>query len=163
MANPIIFGLVRFLHDLFTVIWIGGLVSMSLVIIPTLRKKVEQNMEREQLMGSMKKKLSILVYISIVGLIITGILLSKRAPDYTRPFGFNNTYSILVSVKHLLMIPMVIIAIGKSLILDRLANQTETLKKIRVLLIFVNLVLGIAVLGLSGFSAAIASAPPVPP
>ncbi len=34
----IMMGLVRFLHELFTVLWVGGLAFMSLTLVPSLSK-----------------------------------------------------------------------------------------------------------------------------
>lgn len=159
MANPAIFGLITALHDLFTAIWIGGLIFMALILIPSILKLKGRNPESEQLILSIGKRLRYFVYVSIVGLIATGILLSRQAPLYTSPFSFTNQYSIFVSVKHIIIIPMIIIALVKSLYLDRIKEPSEVLKKVRMALIFVNLLLGIVVLILSGMSAAFANAP----
>ena len=38
MSAPVLFpALVIFLHDLFTVLWIGGILFMALVLVPALR------------------------------------------------------------------------------------------------------------------------------
>lgn len=159
MANPIIFGIIRFLHDTFTAAWIGGLILMVIIILPTLKRFFNSMEEREKFLKMLQKRLNILVYISIIGLTVTGILLSKQAPNYQTAFSFANTYSILVSVKHILIILMVLITLTKSLILDRLKTQNPTIMRIRLIFIIINLVLGIAVLFLSGYSSAIGSLP----
>ena len=83
MANKqIIFAIITFLHNLFTVIWIGGLVTLTFTILPVSKKTfgIEQT---GKLMDNIQKKLSILVYISIIILTITGILMSKKANSFT--------------------------------------------------------------------------------
>ncbi len=164
MASPIIFGLINFLHDLFTSLWIGGLAFMVLILMPVVRKYFEDKKEGEAFQEKAQKRLKIIVYISMVGLIVTGILMSNQAltKHYDGPFSFSNNYSIVVGIKHILVILMVIITITKSQILDRLKSTSKALKKTRMILIPINLFLGIAVLVLSGISAAFAAMPVVP-
>ena len=159
MANPIIPGIIRFLHDGFTAAWIGGLILMVMIILPTLKRFFDSMEQREKFLKLLQKRLNILVYISIIGLTVTGILLSRQSPNYQSAFSFANTYSVLVSVKHILIIFMVLITLTKSLILDRLKTQTPTIMRFRLIMIIFNLLLGIAVLFLSGYSSAIGSVP----
>ncbi len=37
-AQTIIFALVTFLHDLFTAVWIGGLITLGLTVMPSVKK-----------------------------------------------------------------------------------------------------------------------------
>lgn len=159
MAFPIVPGMINFLHDLFTSLWIGGLAFMVLILMPVVRKYFEDKKEGEAFQEKAQNRLKIVVYISMVGLIVTGILMSVFANNsgYGHPFSFVNTYSTIVTIKHILVILMVIITITKSQILDRLKSPSMALKKARMILIPINLFLGIAVLVLSGFSAAIAA------
>lgn len=159
MANPAIFGIITALHDLFTAIWIGGLVLMGLIILPSVMKLKGRTPEGEQIILAIGKRLRYFVYVSIVGLIVTGVLMSKQAPLYTSPFSFANRYSMLVSIKHIIIIPMVLIALVKSVWLDQVTNPSPAVKKARIMLIYVNLLLGVAVIVLSGMSAAFATAP----
>jgi uncharacterized membrane protein len=159
MANPVIFGIITALHDLFTAIWIGGLIFMGVILIPSILKLKGKTPEGQKIIDMIGKRLRYFVYVSIIGLIVTGILLSKQASLYSSPFSFANKYSIFVTVKHILIIPMVIIALVKSLFLDRKKEPEPTTRKIRMVLIYVNLLLGIVVLILSGLSAAYANIP----
>jgi len=161
MTSPVIFGMINFLHDLFTALWIGGLAFMVIILMPVVKKYFQEKGEADRFMTKAQKRLKIVVYISIIGLIVTGILLSKQAltKHFDGPFSFTNDYSTVLSIKHILTILMVAIAIIKSLILDRIKKQSKALKKARMILIPINLVLGIAVLVLSGISAALGSLP----
>ncbi len=164
MASPILFGIMNFLHDLFTALWIGGLAFMVIILTPVVRKYFEEKGEADRFMNKAQKRLKIVVYISIIGLIVTGILLSKQAmtKHFDGPFSFTNDYSTLLSIKHILTIIMVTIAIVKSQILDRIKAQSKPLKKARMMLIPINLVIGIAILILSGIGAALGAMPVTP-
>jgi len=162
MAVPYILpGIISALHNLFTSLWIGGLAFMIAILIPVVMKFFEDKEQGEQFLGKVQTRLKIIAVISIVGLMVTGILMSRFAstqPYYDGPFSFGfNTYTTLMGIKHILMILMVAVAITKGAILDNLKKQTKALKKARVILIAVNLLLGIAVIVLSGMTSTIAS------
>jgi len=78
MPKPIIFALIVFLHDLFTAIWIGGLITLALTVLPSARQVLGKGPQMKKLLAVIQKRLSLLVYISIVGLIVTGILQASR-------------------------------------------------------------------------------------
>ncbi len=161
MASPYILpGIISALHNLFTSLWIGGLAFMIVILIPVVMKFFEEKEQGEQFLAKVQNRLKILAVISMVGLMVTGILMSRFAFTkgyYAGPFSFANEYSILMAIKHILMILMVVVAITKGAILDNLKKQSKALKKMRVILIAVNLLLGIAVLVLSGMTSTIAS------
>lgn len=37
-TKTIVFGLITFLHDLFTAAWIGGLITLGLTVMPSVKK-----------------------------------------------------------------------------------------------------------------------------
>lgn len=156
VAPYIIPGIISALHDLFTSLWIGGLAFMIVILIPTVMKFFEDKEKGEEFISKIQIRIKIVAVISIIGLIVTGILMSRQAILHgalVGPFTFGvNAYSTLMGVKHILMILMVVVAITKGAILDNLKKQTPALKKIRVILIGINLLLGIAVLVLSGMT-----------
>ena len=164
MASPVLFGMINFLHDFFTALWIGGLAFTVIILMPVVKKYFEEAREGEQFLNKAQKRLKIIIYISMVGLTVTGILMSRQAltKHFDGPFSFTNTYSTLLSVKHILTILMVAIGLTRSQILDRLKTESMALMKSRKILIAVNLVLGVAVLVLSGMGAAFGAMPVIP-
>lgn len=161
MPKQIVFAVVTFLHDLFTAVWIGGLITLGITILPSARKVLGKGPQMKQLMDAIQKRLSGLVYVSIVGLVVTGLLLSNRAPAFGGLFHLGNPYSAVLTIKHILMLGMVGITLYRSLILGRRSEpSTPAQEKLSVALLLLNMVLGIGVLLLSGFSAALGSAPP---
>jgi len=160
MPKQIVFAIVTFLHDLFTVVWVGGLITLGLVVLPSARKVFGVGQETRKLMDAIQRRLSAFVYVSIVGLLVTGVLLSNRAPAFQGLFRFANPYSTVLAFKHLLVLLMIAVALLRSLAFRRASGPAQ--ERLKVGLLFLNIALGILVLLLSGFSAALAAGGPPP-
>ncbi|MHA1137110.1 MAG: CopD family protein [Candidatus Thorarchaeota archaeon] len=155
MAILLVLGLVKFLHDLFTATWIGGLFTLAIVVLPSIKKTMGMNPESKKLIMTIRKRLNGIVWISIIGLLVTGILLSNSSPLFGGLFSIANEYSILLTIKHIVIALMVIIVIVRGHVLPRMTNTPpQKIEKISKVLMMLNLVFGIVVLLLSGFTAA---------
>jgi len=156
MEIPVVV-LVTFLHDLFTAIWIGGLIILGTTIFPAIRKQKQQNRE---LANSIQKRLNTIVLVSIIGLWITGMLLANRSTAFTGLFNVSNTYSLAMAIKHILVILMTTLALVRTRFVVRTKKITDpSTEKLGALLLICNIILGIAVLLLSGYTATIANLP----
>lgn len=160
MPKLVVFAIVTFLHDLFTAVWVGGLIVLGLVVMPSARKVLGMGPQTKKLMEAIQKRMSVLVYVSIVGLWLTGVLLSRRSPASQGLFQFGNPYATVLAFKHLLVLLMVAVALLRSLALRRVSGPTQ--ERLKAGLLFLNIALGILVLILSGFSAALSSSGPLP-
>lgn len=154
-SKTIIFGLVTFLHDLFTAIWIGGLFTLALSVFPAVRNNFGKSPQTQQLSKSIQKRHSVWVYISLAGLIITGLLLSKQSPDFLGLFQFGDYYSMLLSSKHILAILMIAASLYRSLALGKKDQLTPRQQKTSFILLKSNLTAGLLVLLISGLLSAI--------
>ena len=144
-------GLIIFLHDMFTALWIGGLGFMAIVLIPGIR---QSGLEKPQIMKTLqmiRKKFRWIVLISIIGLFVTGVFLTNRSPLAASLFSFVNTYSILLSIKHILILIMIISVILQT-VLGKKGKSSSSLT-------LSNFIFGTVVVLLSGITAAISSAP----
>lgn len=161
MPKQIVFALVTFVHNLCTAIWIGGLLTLGLSVLPAARSVLGMGPQTKKLMHAIQERLSRLVYASIVGLIATGMLLSRRNLAFTGLFSFANPYSTVLSLKHILVIGMVALALLRSLWFSRDGKPSNpTREKQSVAILLLNMVLGVGVLLLSGLGAALSSGPP---
>ena len=161
MPNQIVFAIVVCLHDLFTAVWIGGLITLVLTVLPSTRQVLGKGPQMKKLMGAIQKRLSVLIYVSIVGLILTGMLQANRNPAFEGLFHFGNAYSTALSLKHIVVILMIGIALVRSLVLGRRQEPlTPSQEKLNMGLLLINMVLGIVVLLLTGLSVAYGSPPP---
>ena len=161
-TQPIIFALVTFLHDLFTAVWIGGLIAIGITFLPAARQALGQGPEMKKLMDLVQRRQSLLVFVSIVGLAITGALQANRNPTYQGLFNFSNAYSAALALKHILVLAMVAITLFRSLVLGRRQGlSTPSRERLSVRLLFLNIVLGIAVLLVSGVIVALGAGSPL--
>ena len=159
-TKQVIFALVIFFHDLFTAVWVGGLITLGMTVLPSARKVLGMGPQTQKLVDAIQSRLSTLVYVSIVGLWVTGVLLSRRALAYQGLFSFANAYSTALSLKHIAVLLMVAVALLRSSALSRLNLSPPSRNKLGASLLMLNIVLGIAVLSLSGFSAALSAGTP---
>jgi len=157
-AQAIIFALVTFLHDLFTAVWIGGLITLGLTVMPSVKKVLGKGPQTKQLMDTIQKRHSVWVYVSLVGLVLTGLFQANRAPAFQGLFSFGNAYSTVLTIKHILVLAMIAIALYRSLALGSTSTPAE--EKLKVRLLVLNIIFGISILLFSGFTAALASVIP---
>jgi putative copper export protein len=161
MPKQVVFAIVVFLHDLFTAVWIGGLIALALTVLPSARQVLGKGPEMKTLLKAIQRRLSVLVYVSIVGLIVTGVLQANRNPAFLGLFHFGSTYSTALSLKHIAVVAMIGITLLRSLVLGRRqAPLTPPQEKLNMGLLLLNMVLGIVVLLLTGLSVAYGSPPP---
>jgi len=161
-TQTIVFALITFLHDLFTAVWIGGLITLGLTVLPSVKKVLGKGPQTKKLMDTIQKRNSVLVYVSMIGLVLTGMLQANRSPAFQGLFSFGNTYSSLLTIKHILGVAMIAIALYRSLMLGRKKGVfTPSQERLKARLLLVNIVLGVAILLLSGFSAALSSGIPL--
>jgi len=135
------------LHNLATVLWIGGLIQLSFVILPTFRSGLKENEDLRLLLMEIQRKISLLVAISIPILIFTGILESLHSKKFLGFFNFGNTYSALLSVKHILVIAMICITFSRKVLMKRSKyNAKMPGDKASATRVFINTLLGTAVI-----------------
>jgi len=157
-TKTIVFALITFLHDLFTAVWIGGLITLGLTVMPATKKVLGKGPQTKKLMDAIQKRHSVWIYISLTGLVITGLLQSNRSPEFLGLFSFGNAYSAILAAKHILVLAMIAIALYRSLALRN--TSTAAQEKLKVTLLMLNIIFGITILLLSGFTAALSSGVP---
>ncbi len=146
-ARIIVATLVRFLHDLFTVVWMGGLIVTVITYLPLLYKTLGPGPQMKQFMRAFQRQQGRWVHVCMVGLIVTGVLMSNRAIGPGQFFSFSDPYTAWLSVKHILVIAMIAIAFYRSIALGRkMEKLTEEKVKLSMLLIVINAILAVAVL-----------------
>jgi putative copper export protein len=156
MQKFAIFGIIRSLHNLFTAFWVGGMLTTAISFMPVYKKFGKQSDVAKSILIKYQEKLRIVAVISIIVLWITGVLMGKQSPQYASFMSFGSQYETLVSVKHMLIFVMIIIAIYRGFVLGaKIKEFTPKKMKAYGVLLMVNTLLGIAVLFLSSISAAI--------
>lgn len=161
VSKQIAFALVTFLHDLFTAVWVGGTIALGLAVLPAAKEVLGTGPETKRLTKVIQKRLSVLVYVSIVGLLVTGAFQANRSPAFQGLFSFGNPYSAMLALKHVLVLAMIVVALVRSLVLGRASGpSTPGREKLNAALLFLNITLGVLILLATGFAVALGSGTP---
>ncbi len=155
MALIDILTVVGFLHNLFTAMWIGGMFMLLFTVLPTVKKIMGPGPESKKLVNAIRERLSKFTYVAIIGLVLTGIPLSLRSPGFQGFFAVGDLYSMLLTVKHVAVILMVVIALLRSLYVPSMKIEEPKRMKIMTILLVTNLLMGMVVLYISSYLAAI--------
>jgi len=150
MQNLIIPSVVRSLHNFFTSIWIGGMLVMVITFLPTIRKEIKDGGLQGAVIDKVMSQHSKWVYIGIVVLAGTGMLMARMSGQTSGLFNFNNPYATILSIKHILVILITVIAIIRSVMFKNAASgKDKSKKKLSMALLMVNALLGTVILVLS--------------
>lgn len=99
----LLLALSEWLHALGTVVFIGYFLLLSLIFLPVL---AENN---GTILSEISKRSRPWMYISLLVFIVTGIMLLLANPNYLGVANFSNLWSILMLVKHVLILGMIVI------------------------------------------------------
>ena len=159
MASPLLFGIITFLHDLFSIVWLGGLFFIAFVVIPYMNAKSENKQEKVKMFFDLQKKVRPLVLGSIFGIIVTGVMMSTKKSAF---FNFSDTYGILLFVKHLSIIIMLGLITYKTVLMMQAKKEGKKPElKMQTMLIQINAILGILVLLMTGLMTAFPKVVPI--
>ena len=162
--NLIILSASYFLHFLATVVWIGGIIMILLVILPSAKTSLESAPMISGLMKEITKHFTPMANISIFILIVTGIVIAFYNKNFTNILDFSNHRNLVMFLKHIFVVLMIIIHFYRGLILNpkigKLSLQVDDsqiakLRKYSLDLVKANLVLGLVVLVVSGILSSI--------
>ena len=98
-------ALIDFFHLLGTVIWIGGIFYSNLVLMPSMNTIAPP--ERSKLLSAASSRFTVLAWVSIIFLIITGIL--KAGSEEVK--NLTQTEHVFLSIKYGLFAIMLIVGI----------------------------------------------------
>ncbi|WP_457637805.1 hypothetical protein [Oceanithermus sp.] len=147
---------VSFLHDLFAVIWLGNLIITYFSIIPTAREVLGPGPEVKKFMSAYQNRQGKFGMVSMLGLIITGMVMAKSNPDFAHLFSTANTFSQILTVKHLMVIASFAIALYSSLVLGR-GKPDPKKEKLSGQLLALNVILAFLILFFSSWLTTIAT------
>ena len=101
--------LAYWLHLLATVLWIGGLVVLSLLVLPAARKIIDPQ-AFALLLADIGRRLDPLGWFSILILIASGMIQMSASPHYDGFLSIRSLWAGAILVKHLLFGIMVAIS-----------------------------------------------------
>ena len=95
-----------FFHIGATVIWIGGILLLTFLVVPELNRALANQPAWHQLLRRLRKRMTPLSNLSLAVLIVTGVLQMSADPNYEGLLSFSNRWSQALLIKHLLLIVM---------------------------------------------------------
>ena len=164
MSQPVL-AISLFFHILATVVWIGGILVITLLVIPEVNRILVDQPALYQVLQRLRKRFTPISNIALVVLIVTGLSQMTADPNYDGLLLFDNTWSQVMLVKHILIIIMALMGIflqfsiapaleRTGLLLERgKGNPTdwEQLRKREQRLTWLILLLAICILGTSAW------------
>ena len=99
-----------FLHLIATVVWIGGLVTMALVVWPGLRRALGDDEALARAAEAIDRRFKPLANLSLIVLILTGLVQMNANENYKGFLSFDNLWAQAILLKHAAIIGM--IAVG---------------------------------------------------
>jgi len=149
IANIILY----WLHIIATVVWIGGIVFILYVLIPKTKQILGE--EAGKIIGEISKRFKLFADLSIIILILTGIGLSFINIPTSNHGISRDSWTILVILKHLLVLLMVLIHLYRNKILAKkikkisVSSKKVFLQKLSLNLVKIVFIFGLIVLLLS--------------
>ena len=86
-------------HLLATVVWIGGLATLALLILPVAQRKLDQATFASQLEG-IQSRLDLLGWFCLATLIASGLIQMSGNPNYQGLLAIENPWSVAILLKH---------------------------------------------------------------
>ncbi len=158
-----------FFHLIATVVWIGGLVTLTVFVWPETKRILAENLAVYSLMTRWRKRFVPLTNFSLAVLVFTGFVQMAGDPNYDGVLQISNEWSRVMLLKHLAIAGMVVCGLvlqygvtpaleRASLLLERGKGdptEWERLRRREVRLTWLNVVLGVTVLGFTAWATAI--------
>lgn len=154
--TQILIALSTWLHSLATIIFIGFYLLLALIYLPVLGNEETLKTTGTVLSGISRRSRAWL-YVSMLVFIITGIYLTLVDPNYRGIGNFDNSWTILMLTKHILILGMIGIGFWFNAILrvgPLMSSNTGAVLALARFRWYVNAmaITGIAVLLLTAFS-----------
>jgi uncharacterized membrane protein len=159
-------ALIYWLHMLATVTWIGGIVSISILVMPAAQKSLKPA-DHLAFIEALQKRLEPLAWFSLGVLIATGLFQLSANSHYNGFLDTSTQWSLAILVKHGLVAVMVVVsavqtwevlpAIRRTLMRrEKGASEEEInqLKRREERLLRLNFILSILILGATALARA---------
>jgi uncharacterized membrane protein len=102
-------SLVFWLHLLATVTWIGGIVAISILVLPAAKRSLKPA-DQLAFLDAMQKRLEPLAWFSMTVLLATGLFQLSANRHYNGFFDVSTQWSLAILIKHGLALVMAAVA-----------------------------------------------------
>ncbi len=98
------------LHMLATIVWLGGLSSLAIFVIPAARKSLSQD-GYTQFLARIQDRLQQIGWLCLAVLICTGMFQMSANPNYLGFLDIRNSWSVAILSKHLVIGVMIVASV----------------------------------------------------
>lgn len=157
-------SLAYWLHMLATVVWIGGLVTLVILVLPVAKRLLEPDLFAQFLEG-LQRRLDPLGWLSLSVLLVTGLFQMSANPNYNGLLSISNRWAASILIKHVLFLGMIAVsaymtwglfpAIRRNALLKAKgvdAIEGGKLERREIFLLRLNLLLSVLILGLTALA-----------
>ncbi|TDA67278.1 MAG: hypothetical protein D9V45_02430 [Chloroflexi bacterium] len=95
-------ALAYWLHIVATVTWVGGLIALSVLVIPAARRTLQPG-DYAALFDRLQAGLQRVGWLSLAVLIATGMFQMSAHPAYEGFLAISNAWSVAILIKHILI------------------------------------------------------------
>lgn len=159
-------ALTFWLHLLATVTWVGSLASVSLLVLPAMKRTLDAETQLI-FIEALQKRLEPIAWFSMSLLLATGLFQMSVNPHYDGFLSISTQWSLAILIKHVLGIIMVVVsaiqtwevipAIRRAILKSKKTNNAEEIDLLRqreVLLLRINYGLALLILLATAFARA---------
>jgi uncharacterized membrane protein len=97
------------LHMLATLIWIGGLTTLAVLVIPSAQRSLD-NIAYASLLNDIQRRLDPLAWFSLIVLISSGLIQMSANPNYEGFLSVSNRWATAILIKHILFFVMIVVS-----------------------------------------------------
>jgi len=152
-------ALIYWLHFIGTVVWVGSLASLSLLVLPAMKRTLNPDAQLV-LIEAVQSRLEPIAWFSISLLILTGLFQMSVNPHYDGFLSTSTQWSLAILAKHLLGVVMVVVsaiqtwevfpAIRRAILVSKKTknlDELEALRRREYRLLQINFIVSILILG----------------
>lgn len=101
-----VLSIAYWLHMLATVVWIGGLTTLSLLVLPLAQRHLESH-SYAAFLNDIQRRLDPIGWFSLTVLVASGLFQMSASPNYEGFLAISNRWSAAILMKHLVFIVMI--------------------------------------------------------
>jgi uncharacterized membrane protein len=159
-------SLAYWLHMLATVAWIGGLVTLSVLVLPAAHQSLDDK-AYAALIGRLRRRLDPLGWACLIVLAATGMFQMSANPNYQGFLAIDNPWAVAILIKHLVFLGMIAVSafltwgilprLQRAALLASRGRETpeaQSWQRQEQMLLWLNLALGVLVLALTALARA---------
>ena len=105
--SPTILAVSLFFHIIATVVWIGGLILTVLLVWPEVTRALQENAALYSVLSRLRRRFTVYGNLALAVLIATGMFQMAADENYDGILQFDNVWSRVLLVKHIVIVLMV--------------------------------------------------------